>query len=178
VRELTPENLDCLKVPVDDALLVSWCGPVVTAYGLGVSLGLDSNDLTRCRVAPVDGWTGNDLLLFGRRAEVLSLPIVDLRFDLAIAECRDRIARVWGGSPQLGGLDYHPTTGQRREGRHINVGRALWCVDAPRGRHRSEQVSVPALLTLNPHDAARLEDGSRWVDAAALVLVMRAVPHA
>lgn len=35
---------------------------------------------------------------------------------------------------------------------------------------------VPALATLNPADPRRLADGSRWVDARALVLACEAVP--
>ena len=91
-------------------------------------------------------------------ADVFGSHDMPIRFDMTRAECRDRVARV------LAGVLYPDETDIER----MTGGSSPWWLDW--AGH------IPTLLTtLDPNDDTRLADGSRRVDAMALLLVAREV---
>ena len=83
---------------------------------------------------------------------------------------REWLAARWGKSP--------PESGLAVFGRGWELTRGIWGVwllpDGPYDLTPdggNNIVCVPALATLDPNDSRPLPDGSRWVDARALVLV-------
>lgn len=148
------------------ALLDGWCGPVVW-NSFAATHCIDGLLLSTDGMADdAHGWWGSIYL------------------DLTRAECRDRVARVvaaqngmtpdaavcWYYSSVLGGWLLHSRRPFLRlcDEREQSV---AYCAEpdfAAWGRW-------PALATLDPHDDTRLPDGSRRVDAMALLLVAREV---
>jgi hypothetical protein len=144
-----------LRADALPGLLDGWVGPV------------DAGVSTRCL------WDGDtargyaDLVPYrGRR----------LSLDLSLPECRDRVARVLA---RVVGLECESTapawalTVMRRDRvPHWLLGRATGpYVIFAHIRNEPAWLGVPSLSTLDPSDPTLLPDGSRVVDARALLLV-------
>lgn len=167
---------DRLLVPATHSLLDGWCGPVRTPKGAEVSIG---------RVDIEDGPFGPVLAALTVRLSDGVEHWLDLRniaLDLSRAECRDRVARVLAAQlrgdrvPTAIAPEWTPHLRTRSAAGglgHVNDGGwwHLWIG----GYRRFDAGAIDALSALDPHDDARLPDGSRLVDALALAAVAREV---
>jgi hypothetical protein len=167
---VTPDLL--LRADALPGLLDGWVGPVVVSdtphvYWFTTKYGF--------------------ALVFDGNGETKSVRHKDIALDLSLPEVRDRVARVLA---RVVGLECGSTApGWSTEGNDYFD--PEWCLAHPVWTHRTRYfipakewgrlyhhdraIIVPSLSTLDPSNPASLPDGSRWVDARALVLVAQHV---
>jgi len=172
----TAADLAALRLPATPELLDGWCGPIMVHRGLadapcwvpGVWLGWDGDNVALLNYVAVDinaeiGWPeGHE-----------DVHVDSVYLDMARAECRDRVARFIHGSrpDKLGVSTREPDSigvGEMRIGRMRFADG--WHDD---GAAYFPGDGVPTLADLDPEDPRLLPDGSRYVDALALMLVCR-----
>lgn len=139
-----------LLIEATPELLEGWCGPVVFRW--------HHHGPKRAYMVSWDGDLYDDCG-----------PVEDpdqyrdgLHFDLARAECRDRVARVAWGRVAEPHCRRSPDSGPYK-GAVVLI---AWTYDGV-------LVECPTDQDLDPHDDTRLPDGSRLVDALALAAVWR-----
>lgn len=161
-----------LLIEATPALLSGWAGPVVFTRGggtPGVVVGTTRLGSTGEWV-PLVWWLPDDDGL----GEAKPSHVSSLSLDLSRAECRDRVARA--AAPHVFGdilASDILLTACMVPGRTIGplvMGMSITTVhEGERWRH------VEACADLDPLDETRLHDGSRRVDALALLHVARTV---
>ena len=180
-----------LLLEAPPALLDGWCGPVVYRAGgrtPGVVVGTCEHKGTRVfRV-----WWESPAHPHGTGHPTHPSALL---LDLSRAECRDRVARVVAAVMRLdtaNGVQYLLRSGEPQDapgfieacGGRIFVTASLdegtmaspldpWLMAS--SEPDEPWLTVPALATLDPNDNTRLPDGSRRVDALALLHVARTV---
>lgn len=167
------------------ALLDGWCGPIVVRRGTthtplwipGVWLGWSDEDAATLNYEAVDPTLENGAAEFRDEVEVY--------LDLSRRECRDRVARalavpLWELYASQRAKVHAPKPSPYAPGhlvrwRHDPHGYTVvhWAVSDNDGSWRM-RVRFFCLADLDPNDGTRLPDGTRLVDALALLHVARA----
>lgn len=150
-----------LHLPATLKLLTGWCGPVTKADGQEYAfLGLVHTEAGAGAVLAPLG--------LGQHIEKTRLSLCwlsEVFLNLERMECRHRAAQCLGGSPLHSGVLFVS------KGWFMNIGTRGFLAPPLTRADYPESTSVPTFAELDPRDNHRkLPDGSRWIEARALVL--------